>query len=79
MYSLVENNSNLQEVDISELPLKVYLDKESGTIIFDTEFDLVFSTKGNIINSAKGKNVILGGEVHLNPKIDVINNNKLQR
>lgn len=87
MYSLVDlknKKNNLKEVDISNIPLKVYLDEDSKTLIFDSEYDIVFNTSGNIVQSAKGKNVILGGEVHLNPKIDVlssdyINKDKLQR
>jgi len=76
MCTLAKKEANLVPVDISKLPISVYLDTETNTIVFESEYDIVFKSSGNIVTSAKKKQVILGEEVHLNPKTDVINTDK---
>jgi len=71
---------NIKAIKISEpavintpnLPLNVYFDEEIKSIVIESDYDIIFKSKGNIVIQAQEKQVFLGKEIHLNPGKNVI-------
>jgi hypothetical protein len=72
MSSLDKIKNNELEVIHKDLPLKIYFDEESQSIVLESDYDIVFKSKGNIVTQASEKQVLLGKEIHINPSSNVL-------
>ena len=75
--SLLVKENNKQELDLSKLPIRAYFDESTQSIVLESDYNIVFKSKCNIINIAEKNNILIGDEVHLNPSN--ININKLTK
>ena len=61
----VKENKDL--IELGELPMKLYYDKEKDAVVFDIQTNIIFKVGGNVLNITDGKKIDISKELHLNP------------